>query len=129
MKFLQTVDSSGVYYGTLLDETGVLLAGSTLTSLTMTLIDVLTSTTINGRLAQDVKNTNQVALFDTLQTTTLDDGSTVTYNLRWSLLPADNPIVTTRRGRDFELHQATLIGIWSAGTKKITHRVSIEVSR
>lgn len=82
MSFPVTEKASAVYTGKLVDQTGAAVSGSVLNTLTLTLYDKLTGTSINGRNAQNVLNQNDV---------TVDDSGVIT----WTLQPADNAIVNT----------------------------------
>src|SRR5688572_10905942 len=86
--------TTGVYRATITDEGGAMLPASTLSTLELTLY-VKTSageTIINSRNAQNVLNANGVAAYDTLQTDTLSDGTTVTYNLKWIISANDTTL-------------------------------------
>ena len=103
--------TTGRYTATLYDETGATIDGSTLTTLTLTLYDVKTGSFINSRNAQDVKNTNGVAI-------------TAAGALTWTIAKEDTVIVgrATR-----ERHRALFVGTWESGVKKFTHAVEMDV--
>jgi hypothetical protein len=102
--------NSGRYRASLVDETGVPVPAASLSSLTLTLYDQRTDTIINSRDAQDVLNVNGV---------TVDANGLLT----WTVLPADNPIVT--RGTAEETHVALFE--WTFGSKRGSHEVHIVV--
>lgn len=104
--------NSARYTGQLVDETG---AGfGAVTSLTLTLYDLLTLGIINGRNGQNVLNANQVT-FDT-----------VTGALQWDVLPLDNVIVND--ALRVEEHRALFVAKWSGAAKQMNHEVVIRVA-
>lgn len=117
--------NSGRYTGTLRDESGVLF--SALDSLTLTLYDKKTAEIINGRNYQDALNTNQVTVYDTLQSGFDDAGNPITFNLRWNLLPEDNPILNDSKAVVTEEHVALFVAIWSGGARQMNNQFSIFV--
>ena len=114
---------SAQYRGLFVDETGTAVVMSVLTTLTLTLYNLATSAIINSRNAQNVKNANNVTIYDTPQTAS--DGSK--YNLLWAMVPADNPVVN--QALQAEPHIALFQGTWSAGAKRLNHAVAITVQR
>jgi len=95
------------------DETGAVIAGSALTTLTLTLYDyVVPATIINSRNAQNVLNANGV---------TVDASGNLTYLMD----PADNPINDTTLSK--ENHVALFQWTWAAGAKAGKHEVIITV--
>ncbi len=105
--------TSGQYVATLKDETGVVVAGSALTALTLSLTDVATGGVINSRTTQNVLNANNV---------TVSELGVVT----WALQPADNTITTA--SRTIERHRAEFSATWAAGAKRCTWAVDIDVT-
>ena len=108
--------SSGVYRAIIVDESGALLPGSILSTLTLTLYAVRSGGNIdyiNSRNAQNVLNTNGVTVYDTLQTDTLFDSSTVQYNLKWIFTPQDTTLV--RAQLQIERHIALFEWTWGSG--------------
>lgn len=92
--------SSAGFWATLLDESGQLVPGNVLSTLTLTLYVVNadgTQTFINGRQKQNVLNQNDVTLYNSLQTR--PDGKT--YNLFWQIRVGDtiivNPVLPVER--------------------------------
>lgn len=104
--------SSGVYTAQLLDENDDGIPAATLTTLTLTLYVKDTGDIINSRDAQNVLNTNNVAV----------DSSG---NLTWTVQPADHAVVAT--GRKLERHRAVFDLTWSSGTKRDWHAVEFVV--
>ena len=99
--------------GPLTDEDGVVVAGSILSSATLTLYDQRTGNILNSRNAQNVNQANGVTIGD--------DGV-----VSWLLVPADNAIVNTRLPQ--ELHVAVFDFRWDAGTSRAMHEVNILVN-
>ena len=118
-------NSTARYTATLVDETGALIPGSSLTTLTLTLSDRATGSILNNRSAQNVMNANGVTVYDTLQNGVDADGNAITYNVLWQVSPADNAIAIA--GRALEVHIALFKGTWSSGTKEVTHVALITV--
>lgn len=89
--------TTGVYRGTIVDEGGAMLPGSTLSTLTLTLYAKTSAGNqyINSRNEQNVLNDNGVTVYDALQTDTLSDGSTVSYNLKWIIDVDDTTLVNS----------------------------------
>jgi hypothetical protein len=84
--------TSDVYWATVVDDEEVLLPGNVLNVLTLTLYVVKTDGTIayvNNRNAQDVLNTNNVLVYNTLQSSP----SGRTFNLKWQIQPEDTTFV------------------------------------
>ena len=94
------------------DHVGNAIAGSSLTTLTLTVYDKSTGDVINSRDAQDVLNTNGVTV----------DGSG---NLIWVIDPDDNAIVTSTS--KVEKHIALFEWTWDSGNKEGKHEVVIQV--
>ena len=88
--------TSGRYLAKLRTETLALLTPADLTTFRLRLYDKDTGTVLNNRNWQDVLNANGVTLYSTLQTAA--DGKT--YNLAWTLAPADNAVVTDGDGHE-----------------------------
>jgi len=88
------------------------IAGSSLTTLTLTLYDQSTGTIINSRNAQDVLNTNGV---------TVNSSG----NLVWIIDPDDNAIVTSTS--KVEKHIALFAWTWDSGNKAGKHEVMLHV--
>lgn len=103
--------TTGRYTATMYDETGTVIDGTALTTLTLTLYDKATGTIINSRNAQDVNGTNGVAL-------------TATGGLTWTIAYADTAMVGTK---EIERHVGVFVGTWSSGTKKFVHEVEMDV--
>lgn len=94
------------------DHEGNAIAGSSLTTLTLTLYDKATGTIINNRNAQNVLNVNGVTV----------DGSG---NLVWVMTPDDNAILTA--ASKVEKHIALFQWTWDSGAKAGKHEVTIQV--
>lgn len=109
--FTVTERTSARYTGTLKDETGATVAGSALTTATLTLFDTKTGTILNTRNAQNVLNANDVTISEA--------GALV-----WLMAPADNSIVTDTLPA--EGHRAVFSFTWGAG-KRLVHEVQISV--
>lgn len=103
--------TTGRYTATLYDETGTVVDGTGLTTLTLTLYDKATGTIINNRNAQSVNNTNGVTI-------------TSSGVLTWTVSYADTAMVGTRK---VERHVGVFVGTWSAGAKKFVHEVEMDV--
>jgi hypothetical protein len=105
---------SGSFIATITDDLGTMLPGSLLTALALTLYVIRTSgvvTTINNRDHQNVLNTNNVEVFDVLQS--LPDGRT--YNLRWRIQPEDTTLVEALA---YESHLFLFEWSWNSGKGK-----------
>lgn len=98
--------SSALYTATLTDETGAVIDGTALDSLTLTVCNTATLAIVNSRAAQNVKNTNGVTV-------------TALGALTWLMAPADmvilNPLLA------YEGRTALLVATWASGTKQMTH--------
>jgi hypothetical protein len=84
--------TSDVYWATILDDEEVLLPGNVLNTLTLTLYVQRADGSIsyiNSRNAQNVLNTNNVLVYDALQT----GPEFRTYNLKWAIQPEDTTLV------------------------------------
>lgn len=103
--------TSGIYTATLKDQADAVVPASTLATLTLTLYNVADLSIINSRNAQDVLNTNGVAVSE--------EGV-----LTWTIAPADNAIVNAARAS--ELHKAVFVATWDT-TKQMVHEVDIRV--
>lgn len=115
--------SSAIYITTIRDEWKVPVTAGDISDLTATLtLKTASGTVINSRNAQDVKNKNGVTFYGTVQTA--PDGKT--YNMMWTLSPADNAILGTG-GAPQEIHYATFDLAWASGTKRVTHELTILV--
>lgn len=114
---------SGYYIGILTDNDGVtMIPGATLLTLRLTLYVIQQDGTIaylNSRNQQDVLNLNNVLVYDTLQT----DANGRSYNLRWTIQPADTTLVE-------DLPQERHIGLfewtWSGGAGKQEFVLSVK---
>jgi hypothetical protein len=119
--------TSGVYRAIITDESGAMLPGSTLSTLALTLYVIGSSGTvsyINSRNAQNVLNTNGVLVYDTLQTDTLTDGTTLEYNLKWTISPAD----TTLNSSTLKTERHIALFEWGWGVSKAgKHEVILAV--
>ena len=104
------------YTATIKDELGNALAGTSLTTMTLTLYHLKDGAIINSRNAQDILGAGSGA-----NDVTIDANGLLT----WTLRPADNPIADALL--DFEDHVALIIFTWSAGAKKGTHEFMIRV--
>jgi hypothetical protein len=105
---------SGSYFATVTDDLGVVIPGSQLVTLQLTLWVVLQSGStyiVNGRNRQNVLNQNNVAVYDTLQA--LGDGRT--YNLRWNFQPLDTAM---QEAIPFERHNFLFEWSWAQGQGK-----------
>lgn len=105
---------SGSYLATITDDLGVMLPGSTLTALALSLYVVNAAgveVIINDRNHQNVLNLNNVTVYDTLQT--LSDGRT--YNLRWRVQAQDTTLVEPLA---FERHLGLFEWAWPGGQGK-----------
>ena len=96
----------------LLDEDGVTVAGSVLSSATLTLYDEKTKTILNSRNAQNVNQANDV---------TISEAGVVA----WLLRPADNAIINDRLPS--EVHVAVFDFRWDSGTSRAVHEVKFIV--
>lgn len=116
MDFLINEETSGVYRAVMTDESGGMLPGSTLSTLTLSVYVIGSGgviTYVNARNNQDVLNTNGVQVFDTLQTDTLVDGTTLPYNIKWTVSPNDVDIVNDNLS--FERHCFIFKWTWGSG--------------
>jgi len=96
--------SSASFQADMLDEDGEVVPGSTLQSLLLTLKHG--ASVINGRNAQDVKNTNGC---------TIDEKG----HLIWTMDPRDNPVNSPSLGDGLsEQHKATFVWTWAGGSKQ-----------
>ena len=99
--------------GPLTDEDGVVVAGSILSSATLTLYDERTGNILNSRSAQNVNQANGV---------TISDAGIVS----WLMVPADNAIVNTKLPQ--EVHVAVFDFRWDAGSSRAMHEVKFIVN-
>ena len=115
--FSGPASSTGVYTGTLKDETGAAVALADLTTLTLTLRtgDTSLGAVVNSRNAQDVKNANNVTFHATSGL------------LTWSVQVADMPVPSALGTGGSEHHNAVFIATWSSGTKAFRWKVLISV--
>lgn len=97
----------------LTDEDGAVVAGSILSSATLTLYDQRTGAILNSRNQQNVNQANGVSI---------SDAGVVS----WLLVPADNAIVNTKLPQ--EVHVAVFDFRWDAGTSRAVHEVKILVN-
>lgn len=105
--------TTGVYTGSLVDDTGAAIGAASLVTLTLTLYDAITKTYINARNAQNILNANNV---------TVDSSG----NLIWSVQALDNLIVNDTLST--ELHVALFQWTYGAGAAKSgKHAVGIRV--
>lgn len=119
--------TSGAYRATITDEGGSMLPGSTLSTLKLTLYQVGSGgaiTYINARNEQNVLNANGVTVYDALQVDTLSDGTTLSYNLKWIIAPADTTIINS--ALKVERHIALFEWTWPTG-KAGKHEVILAV--
>jgi hypothetical protein len=104
-------ETTGRYTATLYDETGAVVDGTAMTTLTLSLYDKKTGATINSRSAQNALNANGVTV-------------TSAGALTWTI-STDDTVIVGRQSR--ERHVALFIGTWSSGTKTFTHPVEMDV--
>jgi hypothetical protein len=109
--------TTGFYSFELTDAAGLAIDASQTETLTLTVFDVATGATVNGRNGQDVLNTNDVTLVTVLSPLV----STVT----WAMQPAD----TVRLGlrREIEPHLAVFQWSWDSGAQRQAHKVQFGV--
>lgn len=84
--------ASGGYWATFLDESGQVVPGNLLTTLTLTLYVLQSDGTIvflNNRNKQNVLNANDVSVYPTLQAR----ADSKTFNLFWQIRQEDTTIV------------------------------------
>ena len=98
----------------LVDETGAAIAGTSLSTFTLTYYDADTLTVLNSRSAQPVLNQNGV---------TVDGQGLVT----WTMTPDDTVLVSTTKER--ELHVALWTWAWASGTRTNRHEVGLYIER
>jgi hypothetical protein len=128
MAFSVNERTSPDYYATLVDPTGALVPGSLLTTLTLTLYDVVSGSVLNSRNAQNVLNLNDVTVYNTAQSVTLSGGTVVSFNLWWAMRAADNVILGTR---ELERHVALFTATWTDANNKprqLEHEIVILVT-
>lgn len=102
---------SGLESFTLVDELGVAVPASALTTATLTLSMIPTGTIVNNRNGQNVLNANNV---------TIDGQGVVT----WAVQPADMAILDdTRR---LEVHRALFIFTWGQN-KQLPFEIDFEI--
>ena len=99
--------------GPLTDEDDVVVAGSILSTATLTLYDERTGNILNSRDAQNVNQANGV---------TISDLGVVS----WLLVPADNAIVDQRVPS--EVHVAVFDLRWDAGASRCVHEVKFLIN-
>jgi hypothetical protein len=97
----------------LLDETGAVVAGSTISTATLTLYDQRSKAILNSRNEQNVNQANGVAI---------SEAGVVT----WDLTPADNIIVDDCCAT--EIHVAVFDFRWDAGASRCLHEFKIAVT-
>lgn len=108
---------SGIYTAALRDENGAPLGSAAISSFTLTLYDVNTGVTVNGRYQQNILNANQV---------TVDAQGQVT----WTWLPLDMQILNPNRQQ--EEHVALFVVKWTDGQsrpRQANHEVHFTVNR
>jgi len=105
-----------IYTTTILDTDATALPLASISTLTLTLYDVLTGDIINSRTLQNVLNTNQVTVHATSGL------------LTWTALPADMAIVGTPQVGELE-HHIALFKLLYSSTKKHKHEVAIFVKQ
>ena len=96
----------------ILDETGTVVPGTSLYTATLTLYDERTKTIINSRNAQNVNQTNGVAI---------SAAGVVT----WTMAPADSPIINDKLPQ--EAHVAVFDFRWDSGVSRCLHEFKILV--
>lgn len=104
--------TSALYTATLVDETGAVVPGTSLLTLTLTLYDKTTGGILNSRNAQNVLNANGV---------TIDANGLVS----WTIAPADSLIITNTN--DVETHIALFQATWGGGAKALKFEVTLLV--
>jgi hypothetical protein len=111
--YLGTINESttGLYTATMYDETGAVINGTAMTTLTLTLYDKRTGAVINSRSSQNVLNTNGVVV-------------TETGGLTWTIAKEDTVMVGLA---ERERHVGLFTGTWASGVKKFTHQVEMDV--
>lgn len=97
---------TGIYTFTIKDEAGVVIPGSSLTSLVLTVYSAQSGTIVNSRNAQNVLNLNQVAVSE----------SGV---LTWTQQVADVTILDDTL--DEETHRCLFLFGWSSGGQVRSH--------
>ncbi len=108
---------SGIYAATLRDDFNVPVSYQALTSLQLTVYDVLSGAIVGGRQAQNVLNVNQV---------TMDANGVIT----WNWLPVDMTILNPNRF--LEDHIAVFEAKWINGAglpRQANHEVLFRVGR
>ena len=103
--------ATALYTAILKDETGAVIDGTALDSLTLTAYDQASGTILNSRNAQNVKNANGVTI-------------TAQGVLSWTLAPADNAIVGSAA---IERHVALFRATWASGLKQCPHELTWHV--
>jgi len=113
MAFSVLEKTTQLFTGNFVDETGVAIPAASLSTLTLTLYDVVSGTKINSRNVQNVLNANNV--------TVSSSGG-----LTWTMQPADNPIISTALPN--ELHVALWEWTYGAGgTKAGKHETGFSI--
>lgn len=108
---------TAVYAAQLVDENAANIALAALTTLTLTLYDVASLTTLNSREGQNVLNANNVVV-------------SATGGLTWTMQPADNAIVDTDLAAgEYERHVALWTWTYASGTKTGRYETTIEVQQ
>lgn len=119
--------TSGVYWATLRDDEGNVLAGNVLNTLELTLYVKKADGTVayvNARNAQNVLNQNDVTAYAALQIRASDG---LTYNLKWEFVILDTTLVEALL---FERHIALFEYTWprpTGGTGSGKHEVILNV--
>jgi hypothetical protein len=106
-------------YFLLVDENGDALTASQLSTLTLSLYDERTGTVLNSRDAQNVLNTNNVTVYDTVQGQAPAAGADdERYNVLWQVQPGDNAVLSTKRQPVLERRRAVFRYTWASGARE-----------
>lgn len=116
MAFSVLENTTNIYTANLVDETGAGITLTVLKTLTLSLYDAKTLTTINSRTSQDVLNKNDVAVSSS-------------GGLTWTMEPLDNAVVDETQ--PLELHMGLFGWQWggasSSAWKVGRHQVGFSV--
>lgn len=105
--------STAIYSGQMVDETGATIMLGAIQSLSLTLYDEKTGTILGGRNGQNVLNQNDVVV-----------GSTG--SITWTMQPVDNTIVLSTC--ESESHVALFVCFYGpGGTKSLKHEFGFRV--
>jgi hypothetical protein len=110
--------TSGLYTFVLVDEVGDSVPANTLTAMTLTYYDRETNQVINGRLHQDVLNTNNVSVATAVV-------PPVVTLVSWDIQLLDSILVDARR--ELEQHIALFQWTWYGGQKASAHEVQFAI--